>query len=133
MRVLAADGKHGNRIVTLLAPDHAHDGGESLIALASTSKTLYQNEDMQQALGNVRMFREIASHLKDHMTNMSRTISIIYVVGPYWDWPIRIAWAVEGNDAWDPWDIKPHKMKPDHTPPEHAVLKRVAKSIANMK
>ena len=44
-----------------------------------------------------------------------------------------IAWAVEGNDAWDPWDIKPRKMKPDHTPPEPAVLDRVAKSIANMK
>ena len=82
MHALAADGKHGNRIVTLLAPDHAHDGGESLIALASTSKTLYQNEDMQRTLGKVRMFRrEITSHLKDHMTNMSRSIDIINVLG----------------------------------------------------
>ena len=40
MRVLAADGKYGNMIVTLLAPDHAHDDGESLVALASTVSSL---------------------------------------------------------------------------------------------
>ena len=59
MRVLAADGKYGNMIVTLLAPDHAHDDGQSLVALASTNKWLYQDEDVQAALGQVQMFHAI--------------------------------------------------------------------------
>jgi hypothetical protein len=63
MRVLAADGKHGNMIVTWLAPDHAHDDGESLVALASTNKWLYQDEDVQAALGQVQMFHAIPGRI----------------------------------------------------------------------
>jgi hypothetical protein len=60
MRMLASDGKRGNMIVTLLSPDRTGDDGESLTALASTSKMLYQNEDVQEALDTVRMYRTIA-------------------------------------------------------------------------
>jgi hypothetical protein len=78
--------------------------------------------------------RLLRQHLKDHMTKMSRAIDIIYAVGSeeedeYWPGYFYTAWALESPDIL----CRAESIKPDHTPPEPAVLDRVAKSIANMK
>ena len=46
-----------------LSPDHIGDDGEAIVALSSSCKTLYENEVLQKARINIRLFRAISPKL----------------------------------------------------------------------
>ena len=46
-----------------LSPDHVGDDGEAIVALSSSCKILYENEVLQKARVNIRLFRAISPKL----------------------------------------------------------------------